>query len=103
MLARMSEVTAVFAANVHLALGILRALSERDRHVPADVSVVGFDDVPEAEFFRPSLTTVRPDFFAVARAGLDLLLAQMQDPARAPGRVVVAPRLVVRDSVAPPA
>jgi DNA-binding LacI/PurR family transcriptional regulator len=103
VLARMSEVTAVFAANDHLALGLLRALSERGRRVPQEVSVVGFDDVPEAAYFIPPLTTVRPDFFAVARAGLDLLLARMADPARAPGRVVLAPALVVRDSVAPPA
>ncbi len=102
MLARMAEVTAVFAANDHLALGLLRALSERGRRVPGDVSVVGFDDVPEAAYFIPPLTTVRPDFLAVAQAGLDLLLAQMEDPGRAPGRVVVAPALVVRDSVAPP-
>jgi DNA-binding LacI/PurR family transcriptional regulator len=101
MLARMSEVTAVFAANDHLALGILRALSERGRRVPAEVSVVGFDDVPEAAYFIPPLTTVRPDFVAVAQAGLDLLLAQMENPDRAPGRFVVAPALVVRDSVAP--
>ena len=103
MLARMSEVTAVFAANDHLALGILRALSERGRAVPGEVSVVGFDDVPEAAYFIPPLTTLRPDFLAVAQAGLDLLLAQIEDPGQAPGRVVIAPDLVVRDSVAPPA
>jgi DNA-binding LacI/PurR family transcriptional regulator len=103
MLARMADVTAVFAANDHLALGILRALSERGRHVPHDVSVVGFDDVPEAAYFIPPLTTVRPDFDAVAQAGLDLLLAQMENEGLAPGRVVIAPDLIVRDSVARPA
>jgi DNA-binding LacI/PurR family transcriptional regulator len=103
MLARMPEVTAVFAANDHLALGILRALSERGRRVPQDVSVVGFDDVPEAAFFIPPLTTVRPDFDAVAQAGLDLLLAQLRDGDRAtPARVVLAPDLIVRDSVTHP-
>ena len=99
MLARMPEVTAVFAANDHLALGLLRALHERGRRVPRDVSVVGFDDVPEAAFFIPPLTTVRPDFDAVAAAGLSLLLAQIADAAPDPGRVVIAPELVVRDSV----
>jgi DNA-binding LacI/PurR family transcriptional regulator len=104
MLARMPEVTAVFAANDHLALGILRALSERGRRVPHDVSLVGFDDVPEAAYFIPPLTTVRPDFDAVAQAGLDLLLAQMGGDGRAaPGRVVLAPDLIIRDSVAAPA
>ena len=103
MLARMPEVTAVFTANDHLALGILRALHERGRRVPHDLSVVGFDDVPEAAFFIPPLTTVRPLFDAVARAGLDLLLAQIVDEAPEAGRVVLAPELIVRDSVAPPA
>jgi DNA-binding LacI/PurR family transcriptional regulator len=102
MLARMPEVTAVFAANDHLALGLLRALSERGRRVPQDVSVVGFDDVPEAAFFIPPLTTVRPDFDAVAQAGLDLLLAQMTDTGDPDNRIVIAPSLVRRDSVAPP-
>jgi DNA-binding LacI/PurR family transcriptional regulator len=101
MLARMPEATAVFAANDHLALGILRALSERGRRVPHDVSVIGFDDVPEAAYFTPPLTTVRPDFAALARAGLDLLLAQMDGAGAEPGQVVIAPRLIVRESVAP--
>ena len=103
MVARMPEVTAVFAANDHLALGLLRALHERGRRVPHDLSVVGFDDVPEAAYFIPPLTTVRPDFDAVAQAGLDLLLAQMTDEEPVPGRIVIAPTLITRDSVGPPA
>jgi DNA-binding LacI/PurR family transcriptional regulator len=99
MLARMPEVTAVFAANDPLALGLLRALHERGRRVPQEVSVVGFDDVPEAAYFIPPLTTVRPDFEAVARAGLDLLLAQVSGDTGGPGRVVLEPALVIRDSV----
>jgi DNA-binding LacI/PurR family transcriptional regulator len=102
MLARMPEVTAVFTANDHLALGLLRALHESGRRVPGDISLVGFDDVPEAAYFNPPLTTVRPDFAGVARAGLDLLLAQIADDGPAPGRVVLAPELVTRASVAPP-
>jgi DNA-binding LacI/PurR family transcriptional regulator len=103
MLARMPEVTAVFAANDHQALGLLRAFSERDRRVPQDVSVVGFDDVPEAAFFTPPLTTVRPDFAAVARVGLSLLLAQIGDPDAPAGQVIIAPALVTRESVSRPA
>jgi DNA-binding LacI/PurR family transcriptional regulator len=60
---------------------------------------VGFDDIPEAAYFLPPLTTVRPDFDAVARAGLDLLLAQVDGGADGPGRVVLEPALVIRDSV----
>ncbi|WP_030431306.1 LacI family DNA-binding transcriptional regulator [Allokutzneria albata] len=103
MLARMPEVTAVFASNDHLALGVLRAMSERGRSVPREVSVVGFDDVPEAAYFIPPLTTVRPDFDAVAREALGLLLAQVSDGESAEPRRTVAPALVSRESVAPPA
>lgn len=102
MLARMPEVTAIFAANDHLALGILRAMSERGRRVPEEVSVVGFDDVPEAAYFIPPLTTVRPDFGAVARASLALLLEQIESGLPTTSRQTVAPTLVSRASVAPP-
>jgi DNA-binding LacI/PurR family transcriptional regulator len=101
ILARMSDVTAVFAANDHLALGILRALSEHGRRVPQDVSVVGFDDVPEAAYFIPPLTTIRPDFAAVATASLDLLLAQIRSGQRLGERRMLTPALISRDSVAP--
>lgn len=102
MLARIPEVTAVFAANDHLALGILRALYERGRRVPEEVSVVGFDDVPEAGYFIPPLTTVRPDFRAVADQALQLLLSQLSAQVWPTERVELAPRLVVRRSVAAP-
>jgi DNA-binding LacI/PurR family transcriptional regulator len=102
MLARMPEVTAVFAANDHLALGLLRAMHERGRRVPHDVSVVGFDDVPEAAYFIPPLTTVRPDFDAVARETLGLLLAQVGDGEVGDSHRTIAPALVSRNSVGPP-
>ena len=97
-LAARPEVTAVFAANDHLALGVLRALAEAGRQVPDEVSVVGFDDVPESAFFHPPLTTVRQDFPALGRAALELLLDR-----RAGGRagsVTIAPTLVRRATVA---
>ena len=102
MLARMPEVTAVFTANDHLALGVLRALHEYGRKVPDEISVVGFDDVPEAAYFIPPLTTVRPDFAAVARASLDLLLAQFESGVVGELRQTIAPTLITRQSVAAP-
>ena len=60
-LAARDDVTAVFAANDHMAMGILRAFHEAGREIPGDVSVVGFDDVPEAEFQMVPLTTVAID------------------------------------------
>jgi DNA-binding LacI/PurR family transcriptional regulator len=98
----MSDVTAVFAANDHLALGILRALHERGKRVPADISVVGFDDVPEAAFFIPPLTTIRPDFDAIAAASIELLLDQVRSGQRLVDRRILTPTLVQRESVAPP-
>ncbi|MEV6694709.1 LacI family DNA-binding transcriptional regulator [Micromonospora sp. NPDC051196] len=102
MLARMPDVTAVFTANDHLALGVLRALHEHGRRVPDDISVVGFDDVPEAAYFIPPLTTVRPDFGAVARASLEMLLAQIESDSGGALRETIAPSLVSRQSVSTP-
>jgi DNA-binding LacI/PurR family transcriptional regulator len=102
VVARLPEVTAVFTANDHLALGLLRALSEHGRRVPQDVSIVGFDDVPEAAYFTPPLSTVRPDFDAVAAASLELLLAQIESGEPSADRRTIAPALIRRDSVAAP-
>lgn len=104
VLAADPSVTAVFVANDHMALGFLRAMHEVGRRVPEDVSVVGFDDIPEAEFFLPRLTTVRPDFEGAAREGLRLLLEQIGAPVPTgqTRRSVLPPSLVERDSVAPP-
>jgi DNA-binding LacI/PurR family transcriptional regulator len=102
ILSRMTDVTAVFAANDHLALGILRALHERGKRVPDDVSVIGFDDVPEAAYFIPPLTTVRPDWDGVAAATIDVLLGQVRTGRRIPERRIITPVLVERSSVAPP-
>jgi DNA-binding LacI/PurR family transcriptional regulator len=101
-LATVREVSAVFAANDQMALGILRALYEAGREVPRDLSLVGFDDIPEAQFFTPPLTTVRQDFNEVGRQSLMLLLDEMAAGARSSTRVIVPPRLEVRDSTAAP-
>lgn len=102
MLARMKDVTAVFTANDHLALGVIRALHERRRGVPDDISIVGFDDVPEAGYFIPPLTTIRPDFEAVARTSLHVLLEQVASGERRTVRHTIAPALIARNSVAEP-
>lgn len=103
LLARLSEVTAVFAANDHIALGLLRALYEHGRRVPEDVSVIGFDDVPQAAYYTPPLTTVRPDFDAVAKAGVELLIHNIESGTpQIDARRTFAPALIRRGSVAPP-
>ncbi len=102
-LAEAREVTAVFVANDQMALGVLRALGEAGVRVPQEVSVVGFDDVPEAEFFAPPLTTVAQDFGAVGQRSIALLLSLLEGgPGAAPVRDVVPARLITRQSTANP-
>ena len=74
-LATEPDVTAVFSANDQTAIGLLRAFHENGRTVPDDVSVVGFDDTPEAAFLVPPLTTVRQEFPLVGRRAIDVLHA----------------------------
>ncbi|MFE3519769.1 LacI family DNA-binding transcriptional regulator [Streptomyces sp. NPDC059166] len=89
--------TAVFAANDQMALGVLRALAEAGRRVPEDVSVAGFDDMPEARNFIPPLTTVHQDFTAVGRTAVEALVQEIEGGPPAHYKEI-APRLVVRDS-----
>jgi DNA-binding LacI/PurR family transcriptional regulator len=97
------DVTAVFAANDDMAIGLIRALAEAGRHVPDDVSVVGFDDIPVAAYVTPPLTTVRQPFDAVAQTGLKLLVHAIENPHAEPLPASDPPvELVVRTSTAPP-
>jgi DNA-binding LacI/PurR family transcriptional regulator len=100
-LAAMPEVTAVLCGNDQMALGLLRALAERGRQVPGDVSVVGFDDIPEAPFFPPPLTTVRQDFGELGRRALHLLKDRISGEQGFRPTLPIAPDLVVRASSAP--
>ncbi|MFF7952209.1 LacI family DNA-binding transcriptional regulator [Streptomyces griseorubiginosus] len=96
-------VTAVFAANDDMAIGLVRGLLEAGLRVPEDVSVVGFDDTPVSAYVTPPLTTVRQPFDAVAHEGLRLLVRAIEDPDAEPARASEPPvELVVRASTAPP-
>jgi DNA-binding LacI/PurR family transcriptional regulator len=97
-LARRTDVDAVFVANDQMALGLLRAFHEAGVRVPADVLVAGFDDVPEAAFYSPPLTTVRQDFGAVGRRSIDLLLEQVVHRGIETRQAVLPVDLVVRQS-----
>jgi DNA-binding LacI/PurR family transcriptional regulator len=101
LLAKDPAVTAVFCGNDQIALGVLRALHEAGRRVPEEVSVVGFDDMPESGYFLPPLTTVRQDFAELGRRSLAVLLRQITGEAPAE-HIRLAPELVQRDSTAPP-
>jgi DNA-binding LacI/PurR family transcriptional regulator len=101
-LAARPEVTAVFCANDPMALGFLRAAAEAGRRVPQDISVVGFDDVPEAAYFSPPLTTVRQDFGPLGEGALHLLMSQITAGGEAPSPPPIVPELVVRSSSTAP-
>ncbi|MGY1593994.1 LacI family DNA-binding transcriptional regulator [Geodermatophilus sp. SYSU D00708] len=93
------EITAVFLANDQMALGLLAALHEEGLESPRDVSVVGFDDLPESPYFTPPLTTVRQDFAELGRRGVELVLARLQGVELHPDPV--PPALLVRASTGP--
>lgn len=100
-IARQDEFTAVFVSNDQMALGLLDGFRREGREVPDFMSVVGFDDIPESEYFCPPLTTVRPDFSKLGRQCMAMLLAQLrgEEPAQT---FPIPPSLAVRDSTGPP-
>ncbi|MGV8886403.1 MAG: LacI family DNA-binding transcriptional regulator [Microbacteriaceae bacterium] len=100
-LLRYRDFTAVFAGNDQMALGFVHACREVGLDVPGDISIVGFDDIPEAAHFYPPLTTVRQNFAEVGRKAIGILLSELQGAAVA-DREHVPPELVVRSSTAPP-
>lgn len=99
-LSELPDATAIVAANDQTALGAMLALRERGVRIPEDVSVVGIDDIPEAAYFDPPLTTVRIDFEAQGRASVLKLIAQIEGT-EPPAAQAPMPRLMVRRSSAP--
>lgn len=93
--------TAVFAASDQMALGVYEALRQRGLRVPDDVSVVGFDDLPQARWSSPPLTTVRQPLDDMGRLAVRTLRRLMDSEEIESPRVELATELVVRDSTAP--
>ena len=99
------EVTAVFCANDEMAFGLMRALQEKGRRIPHDVSVVGFDGLALGEYTYPPLTTVRQDFEGLGRELVKLVLSQIRSRGAhlaRHDRVIVPTELIVRGTTAPP-
>jgi DNA-binding LacI/PurR family transcriptional regulator len=106
-LAANPEVTAVLCGNDDIALGVMRAVHAAGLSIPGDVSVVGFDDTPVAEFLTPPLTTVRLDFADLGRACFALLRSLLEPTAmsQATGELHAQrpqPELIIRESAGPP-
>jgi len=98
---RMTDIepgSAVFAANDYLALGLISALHERGLRVPEDVSIVGFDDVPEAGYLMPPLTTIRQDFASLGALIMQKVLIAMEEPDNVSESTPLPTSLIVRDS-----
>lgn len=100
-LAERTDVTAVLCGNDELAIGLLRALHERGRQVPEEISVVGFDGHPLGALWRPALTTVEQDFVDLGRRAFQQVCSLIGE-GHAPRTSVSTPRLVVRESTGPP-
>jgi len=94
--------TAVFACSDGMALGAYEALAERGLRVPDDMSVVGFDDLPEARWAAPALTTVRQPVSEMAATALRLLVRMMDGERPESTRTELSTRLIVRESTAAP-
>ena len=84
-----------------MALGAYRALHQAGLSVPHNVSVVGFDDIQEAPYFTPPLTTVSHDYIQLGTLGFEYLMQLMDDPQTMIEQKVIRPKLIVRDSTAP--
>jgi LacI family transcriptional regulator len=88
--------TAIFAASDDLAIGALEALRAAGRSIPADIAIIGFDDIPLAQDMTPPLTTVRIPLAEIGRRAAELLLAPAREEAGSGARPVVLPVELIR-------
>jgi len=94
------EFDGVFCVTDYVALGVLRGLADAGRRVPADVKVIGFDDVEFSRHLVPSLSSVNPDHELMARSAVDLLIARIADDAHEAVEVLSPFRVISRESTA---
>ena len=99
-LLRVRDFTAIFSSNDQMALGLIHAIRDEGLEVPRDISIVGFDDIPESAHFWPPLTTVRQDFAELGRRCVDILLGPA-DPNHESVPATITPELIVRSSTGP--
>ncbi|MCB8942481.1 MAG: LacI family DNA-binding transcriptional regulator [Ardenticatenaceae bacterium] len=102
LLALAEPPTAVIAASDACAFGVIEGLLAQGVRVPEDVSVVGFDDIPEARAIRPSLTTMRQDLRQMGRIATRILVNGIEDPDLPTEQVELDMELIVRESTCPP-
>jgi LacI family transcriptional regulator len=93
--------TAIFASNDLMAFGAMDAIREFGLRIPEDISIVGFDDIPQASLVFPKLTTVRQPLDQMGRVAVRMLLEQIEDRSHPPQRVTLQTELIIRDSCGP--
>jgi LacI family transcriptional regulator len=91
--------TAIFAANDVMAIEAVRTLTDLGQRIPEDIAVCGFDDIPQAEWIKPSLTTVRQDPYELGRQAANLLFKRLHSDEASQVRQLFVPyQLVIRES-----
>ena len=101
LLALPQRPTAIFAANDAMAIGAMDAIRDAGLRIPHDVSVIGFDDTPQATGVSPALTTIRQPLEEMGRQALQMLLTYIEDPERPFEYRELPTELVVRNSCRP--
>jgi len=94
--------TAIFASNDVMAMGVMDAVRNRGLRVPEDISVVGFDDIPQASLVRPALTTINQPLEKMGRVATQVLLSMLENPEKETTRIELPTQLVIRDSCGKP-
>jgi LacI family transcriptional regulator len=94
--------TAIFASNDVMAMAAMDAVRERGLKAPEDISILGFDDIPQASRVRPALTTVRQPLEQMGRVATQMLLEILKHPENKPDRIELPTELIIRDSTAKP-
>jgi DNA-binding LacI/PurR family transcriptional regulator len=100
LLARSISFSAIFVHNDQMAIGALRAFHEAGYRVPQDVSIVGYDDIPVAEYCVPPLTTIRQPMREVGAVATRLLIQSIEAPGEFHGEVLLKTELIRRGSCA---
>jgi LacI family transcriptional regulator len=92
------DLTAIFAANDHMALGVIKGLRRVGRRIPDDISVIGFDNISFCTIVSPELTTIAQPIIEVGQRVIQLLIMHIHEPTAPPEVVVLQPTLIIRES-----
>lgn len=91
--------SAIFCSDDYMAIGVMEKIKEKGLSVPADISIIGFDDIELAEYVKPALTTIRQPIYNLGRASAEVLLNLIKDQAKSPIHKLLNVELIERESV----